>query len=340
MTLVNCRRLIFTALWFGAALAAQAPPTVEDGVELYDSGHFEEAAELFAKILESDPGNSVALYELALTQWQLGELDNCVALARRGLELDSETEAEFYTIGGTCLSVAEKPQKAVSMYRKGLARHPDHLQLNYNIAVPLAKLGKQEEAKGHLEKAIEVAPLHPGSHFLLANAHEIEGSRIPALLGYLRFMTLERASWRSEYASNAIVRLVNRGVEAEADGTISITLPSTPPDQENVFMGAELMLSMAAIGAAEEGEEDKSEAEVVLEALTLLLSFLEESTEPTLRAQFVWTSAVQPLFRLKQSGRIEAHIASVLEEAKLAGAGELVARYPYSAEELVRSAAD
>ena len=56
------------------------------GVEMHKAGNFEEAGELYSKILEAEPDQPAALHFSGILKHQLGDSDEAVRLIRRAIE--------------------------------------------------------------------------------------------------------------------------------------------------------------------------------------------------------------------------------------------------------------
>lgn len=322
----------------------EAVPPAEEilraGIRLHDQGDYDGAIAKYEEALRHYPGHPVALYELAHTRATRGEYARCIEAAEEGLKVEATPAltAQLYGLLASCLSSSSQPKKALRQFRKGLEIEPDSVQLHFNIAVTLASQGEREEASGHLERAIRLAPRYPSPYFLLADLHRLEGRHVPGLLLFTRFVTLEPNSPRAVTAASLVIDLLGSGVEASEDGGLTITLPTS----EGPYAAAELMLSMAAAAPdvqdlAEDGEEaaPASEAARRVESLVRFFRMLGEAGAPEGQADgATWQMAAVPLLELAEGPELETLGYLMASRAGLAGGIEWLEANPERLREL------
>lgn len=267
------RKAMFPALFFSfssfllflfcaSPLAAQetSMPSASDvalvlmreGMELRHSGKMESALKLYHQALEIDPENANVLYELCISYFQLGDYDNSIEYGERGAELDSELRSQFYSAIGSCYDNMGQPEKAVAMYKKGIATDPAAPMLRYNLALTLANKGDLAGAEKAIKDELLVNPEHASSHMLLSILYAERNERVPALLGTVRFLMLEPEGPRSEEALRRLKDLLTTGVkqpkkDANGRGDINILL-DMGESTEGDFKGIDMMLGILTAG--------------------------------------------------------------------------------------------
>ncbi len=317
--LVLCTSLAGGELW-----ASDAKAKIQEGIELHDAGDFKAAIEVFESVLETEPKNTGALYELTNSYFASGDFESCIATSKVGLKHPSALDVGFHSLAGSCYSSSGKPQKALKSFRSGLDIAPNHASLNFNIAVTLANSGDRGAAIEHLERAINSRPSYASPYYLLAELYRQSGARVPSLFYFARFFTLEPNSHRSSSAATTIFSLLSSGIKVKPGGDVDVTVPSLK--EKDPMSGLELSLSLAGAAMfADEGEEARSQAERQVSALTTFLQIvleMSESDDQELQRTAVWKQAMAPIQRIHQRGGSEALGFVIARKAGIEGAAE------------------
>ncbi|RLD92973.1 MAG: hypothetical protein DRJ29_10210 [Bacteroidetes bacterium] len=129
---------------------------------------YRKSIEYFDKAIETDPDYALAYagkadtYNLmALQGWmdRLEGRDIAVELANRALKLD-ESLAEAYTVLATLGDFVDFDWEAAEKaFQRALELNPNYSTAHHYYAEHLSIIGKYEEARLHIEKAIELDPL-------------------------------------------------------------------------------------------------------------------------------------------------------------------------------------
>lgn len=123
------------------AVAARDPDTnvramVLLGECLYKSERFQEAGEVWTKVLELDPDNLDAHRWLGIAYADLGAVREALVHLRRAAELDEDDPGPHRLIGRLCENYWQ-PKIAAESYLEALRRapnHPDNDQLRFSLA--------------------------------------------------------------------------------------------------------------------------------------------------------------------------------------------------------------
>ncbi len=134
---------------------AQAPALVQLGIADEQLGRADEAAELYAQVLRSDPRQPDALWRVGVLRWSQGDRSGAVELWERAL--------------------AAEPRHAPALADRGLAAF-------------LA--GDLPGAEARLRRASELAPSLPGVWYKLGVVREAMGQREAAAAAWRRFLEL------------------------------------------------------------------------------------------------------------------------------------------------------
>lgn len=193
------------------ALAQLTPATwpaplqlVREGVALHDKADFAAAAAKYRAVLPGDSTYALAQSELALSLDAAGQHQEAVAAARRALALAPD-QPRTYGILADALDDLKQLDEALATYQLGLKRFPYNQELHYYQGV-VQLLNSQTQgpaALRSLQRALELRPLHPNPHRMLALLAAEQGQTAHALLGLLTFLALAEAD---ENHRNALVQ--------------------------------------------------------------------------------------------------------------------------------------
>jgi len=268
-----------------------APPTLEqkgvirEGIALHDRQQYREAVAKYQQVLAENPWEVTTLYELSYTYFVSKDYENAIATARLGAQCKSEILPQFYMTMANSLDEMGKPGDAIDLYKAAIKQEPNEGLLHYNYGLTLLRRGKKPEAKAEVEKGLFLSPNHASSHVILGSIYEQMGYRVPAILAYSRFLTLESDTQRAVETLRALSALVTQGVSRGKEANainITLTAPSKSQMDEGDFMGAEMgiNISLAAdtmLKPEETGKQPKSDYEKVVSIYVLLGEALSNS---------------------------------------------------------------
>ena len=134
--------LIFAALLLAAA----------------DSGDYlHQARALLEEAVALDPPRSEGHLGLAQVRYRLGEADAAAVAYRRALELEPYNVQALNDLAWILNEDFEKPQEALELANKGVARYPNNPHLRDTRGVVLANLGRLADARSDLEACLQLS---------------------------------------------------------------------------------------------------------------------------------------------------------------------------------------
>lgn len=139
------------------------------------AGRHAEAAGLFRKVLEIDPGDAAAHAALARVLESLGDLEASMRETRLALELDPQLTVALYQ-KGVLHERAGDDAAAVAAYKQVLEREPDYAEPRLLMANALMRRGDYAEAAAHYEELTRALPDNLQAHYFLALAHLASGN--------------------------------------------------------------------------------------------------------------------------------------------------------------------
>jgi tetratricopeptide (TPR) repeat protein len=308
---------------------------VREGVGLHDQGQYEDAVAKYRQALELEPKNALAFYELAFTYSALGDREKCIAAGEEGLRQDSEVEMHLFLVTANCYDEVGAAKKAARLYKRGLRRFPENGLLAFNYAVSLSRQGKNEKAIELVKQSIELSPGHASSHWLLGEIFEEEGYTVPALLAYLRFLSIEPSSERAGEAAQKVLALMTRGVTRESETDVTITIDPKPPKKEGDYSAAALILPLLEAGRGlGENEEEKTDIEHYVDSIVSFIKVLDESSASERRQSWVDRTYVMLFAAAEKAGVLEALAYSGLSSLNLPGTAEWLEAHSKEVDEM------
>jgi len=91
-------RLILVCSLILLAFSCSSAPTVKEGAKLFNEQKYTEAIQVFEKVLEKDPKNANALYNIAISYIQLKDDDKALIYLNKTVEVNPFYEDAWYNI--------------------------------------------------------------------------------------------------------------------------------------------------------------------------------------------------------------------------------------------------
>lgn len=175
------------------------PPELGKAEEFIQKQQYADAEPLLHKVVESDPGNYVAWFDLGFTENALGKLDDSIAA-----------------------------------YRKSVAAKPDVFEANLNLGLQLAK-AKQPDAEQFLRAATQLKPTghvaEGKARAWLSLAHILEASKPEeALAAYHQAAVLQPKDPEPHLAAGLLLEKQNKFADAEQEYKAALELDPASAD--------------------------------------------------------------------------------------------------------------
>jgi tetratricopeptide (TPR) repeat protein len=307
------------------ALADEMTPEAQkkliaEGVMLHDQGKYDAALAKYREVLAANPRNTEAFYEMTYTLSVKKDWKPCYEMAEGALAADSPYKALFYTTAGNCRDGAGEADKAIALYERGLREFPKESGLTYNLGI--AYIGRREMAKARemLERTVTLRPDYQSANFALAKVYEDAGQRVPALLAYLRYLSLDSGSERAKAAAEAVRALLKQGVSAEGSGKVTITIPKQAAGSDLSVM--DLTLSLAAAANQLPENKGKPEIQLLADQLDTVLAIADESKFEDQKDCFACRHYLPFFLDLKKQNLVEPFTYVALSSLSLPGTAD------------------
>lgn len=142
--------------------------------ELLTQERYTEAAKLFRKALQLNPG-SVELHNgLGWALQSQKKFDEAIGYFRRALELDPESVAAHHNLGYT-LSLQRQFKEAVEHLRQAVRLSSDYAEVHYRLARAYCLWGKPADAIEPFRQAVRINPQYAVAHNGLGIALTMQG---------------------------------------------------------------------------------------------------------------------------------------------------------------------
>jgi tetratricopeptide (TPR) repeat protein len=315
--------------------AADREALLRQGIELHDAGSYKSAIETYQKILDSNPRDATALYEIGNSYLSLGDFKTCETFARRSLDI--QPTAYGYSLAASCQEETGDVPGALATFAKSIELYPGDVMLNFNYAVTLARQNRGAEAKQHLRTAIKAEPRYSSPYLTYAGVLSGEQNEVAALYMWLRFLMLEPGSQRSREVAHYVTDTLTPPPVANSNGK-QITIhppPQRAPSDEfptDPMYYAVIQQLLAAAGAKAGPKSDKeTPAERLVSHGLLMLAMMEERSntdDSRDRQTFVWQNAVVPLMSLKDGDVRTPFLYYVAALSRVDGAGAWLDAHP------------
>ncbi len=179
----------------------------------------------------------IGLVILGALSWrQTGYWKNSETLSRHMLQV-TNNNYEAYNYLGQAQAASGKIDAAVGTFAKGLLLKPDHLNMNYNMALALTRQGRKKKAAEYYRQVLAIDPGHARAHNNLGALFEAGGDPVRARYHYRRAVVLD-----PEYLTarrNLAGLLMSSGRVREAVQHYELLLPRTADKAEiHYLLGA------------------------------------------------------------------------------------------------------
>lgn len=292
---------------------------IKKGISLHDQGKYDNAIEKYKQALKLNPQNVWALYEMAYSYSTLGDYNKSIEACSEGIKYKSPYLPSLYVQMGTSYDNINEPQKAVSVYKKGIELYPENYLLHFNLGITYLNSKNVKEAKNYFKKSVVLKPEHASSNIALAEIYFNENYKIPSLLAYFRFLILEPVSQRCSSAIENIQVLMASGVQAkdESHKEINLFVPSDEPIDDGDFGAINLGLTMSRALRYTEESDGKSELELLKSEIESMFQIMYELSENENHEGFVWKYYAPYFIELKQKGFIDPFVNHIFSASDL-----------------------
>lgn len=117
-------------------------------------GNFGKAEKLFKKVVEKDPGNDAAYFELAKIQAQAKRFEEALINAEKAIKLD-KSNRYYYFLKSEIYTSQERVDESVKVLERALKAFPNDPELHYELASQYIYLKEWKRAEEKYQMALE-----------------------------------------------------------------------------------------------------------------------------------------------------------------------------------------
>jgi tetratricopeptide (TPR) repeat protein len=150
--------LIFTFTGCGDDKPAeeQAAEKLDEALAAHAEGRIDEATEVYREVLDDDPTNQWAYYNLGLIDQQAGRAVQAEENYRKALQADPNFASALFNLA--ILRSEAAPDEAENLYRRVIEIQPDNASAHLNLGFLLLGQGDEQDGRRELRTAVALDP--------------------------------------------------------------------------------------------------------------------------------------------------------------------------------------
>lgn len=297
----------------------EAEKLVEEGVAYHNKGNYKGALSKFNMALELDKDNLLALIEKSFSLLSLKKYSESINNCKRAIAVHPKDKAlpPAYIAYGIALDSSKRADKSLEIYNEGIKLFPDSYLLHFNKGITLSNLKKNKDALLCFQKSILLNPKHASSHNAIARLSNLYSMRVPSLLAFCRFLTLESQGKIAKENLASMLRIIDGNItRSKTEPNTIIINPEIAEGimtneelQENTFTNEEVILAMNAVLGLDKMNKKKMDIKNFISSFETLCTSLKEKRRGN--SGFFWTYYVPYFVEMKDKKWIEtfAYIA-------------------------------
>lgn len=158
LLIVGALAIVLAAIWFSPRRQDSVQATIDQGVAAQKAGRTAEAQRLYEDVLQNDPGNKLANFNLGVAAQVAGDIPGAEDLYQKSLQTDPYFLPALFNLA--ILQEREgRNEDSEETYRRLLERYPDNGPAHLNYGFLLAqKLNRPDEGRAEFSRAVEIDP--------------------------------------------------------------------------------------------------------------------------------------------------------------------------------------
>ena len=171
--------------------SAQTPvrELFQQGSAAQDAGKYSQAEAIWRRVLQIEPKNAYAYYNLGIALRNQGKLEQAIAAYKKAIQLNPNY-ANAYINLGVALYYQKKLEQAIAAYKKAIQLNPKDADAYNNLGAALSDQGKLEQAIAAYKKAIQLNPNYANAYNGLGNALSDQKKLEQAIAAYKKAIQL------------------------------------------------------------------------------------------------------------------------------------------------------
>jgi len=137
----------------GKSKADLADAALQRGLQAHAAGRLEEATAIYQEVLDLDPRNKFALYNLGLIDQTSGRPASAENYYRLVINLDPSFAPALFNLA-ILRTAAGSTAEAIELYRRVIALEPDQAGAHLNLGLLLRSIGQEVEGDREIDLAL------------------------------------------------------------------------------------------------------------------------------------------------------------------------------------------
>ena len=147
----------FGACGSSGSSSGNAATTLQKGIDEANAGNFDAAKKDFQKVLDEDPQNKYAYYNLGYIAQTEGDRAEAEKQYRLSIASDPAYGPALYNLGIEVAADGDK-QGAIDLYRRAIAANALDAGAHFNLGLLLRETGKKVEGNSEVQTAVRLNP--------------------------------------------------------------------------------------------------------------------------------------------------------------------------------------
>jgi tetratricopeptide (TPR) repeat protein len=135
----------------------RAQAALDDGLQAHAEGDLEAAEEAYLRVIELDPQNKFAYYNLGVIAQGRGDLGQAESNYRTAIGIDAQFVPALFNLA-ILQTEAGANAEAIEMYETIIELEPDNAAAHLNLGFLLIEQGETERGQEELDRAVELDP--------------------------------------------------------------------------------------------------------------------------------------------------------------------------------------
>ncbi|AMN38582.1 tetratricopeptide repeat protein [Rhodoplanes sp. Z2-YC6860] len=189
------------------------PQTLAQALALHKQGKFNEAAQLYLRILASRPDHIDALQYLALIRYDQAQYAEALQYTAKAMQARAPSP-QILMHHGLVLNALNRPAEAIESFDRAIKLKSKFAEAHNNRAVVLMALGRHDEALEGLRKALSITPSYVEAISNQGNVYIQLGRHEDALKSFDRALVLRPTHVESLFNRGNVLKDLRRHEEA------------------------------------------------------------------------------------------------------------------------------
>lgn len=158
LLIIGALATVLAAIWFSPPRQDTVQAKIDQGVAAQKAGRTDEAQRLYEDVLQNDPNNKLANFNLGVVAQVAGDAQRAEDLYLKSLQADPDFLPALFNLA-ILQERADRNEESEETYRRLLEKYPDNGPAHLNYGFLLAqKLNRPDKGRTEFSRAVEIDP--------------------------------------------------------------------------------------------------------------------------------------------------------------------------------------